>query len=189
MSESDREKWNRKHAANAQDCPPPPDWLARHFALLPCGTALDVATGRGAVAIELARLGWQVTAVDISDVAIRLAADAARVKGLDIRWITADLDAFDLPPSRFDLITVFYFLDRFRLPKQVIAALRPGGALLYETFTVDQLRIPSNHLKNPAHMLRPAELLDLFRPLRVRAYRETAMPDRAVASLLAEKKI
>lgn len=188
MSKADREKWDEKYVGTrVEPVVRPPDWLLAHLEILPLGRALDVATGHGHSAIELAWRGYAVTAIDISQVGIRIAAQSAARAGVTIDWVVADLDEFSLPPDRFDVITCFQYLERRRLPSEIMRSLRAGGMLLFETFTVDQLRVPNNHLKNPDHLLRPGELLALFPGLRVRAYRDVRLPDRALASLLAEK--
>jgi 2-polyprenyl-3-methyl-5-hydroxy-6-metoxy-1,4-benzoquinol methylase len=158
-----------------------------HLNRLPAGQALDLATGLGRCAVELARTGWNVTAVDISEVGIRIARRHADRLGAHVDWIVADLEHFLLPSRHFDVVTVFNYLDRTRLPGQIVRTLRPGGMLLFETFTLNQLQVPGNHLTNPDHMLRPGELLSMFPGLRVRAYRDVIEADRAVASLLAQK--
>jgi len=118
MSVSDREKWNSKYSAGTPKPAAPPEWLARHLAIAPRGSALDVATGRGAAAMELASHGLARHCPGRFDVGIRSAATQARGLGKQIDWIVADLDTFPLPVARFDLITTFYFLDRYRLPTQ-----------------------------------------------------------------------
>jgi 2-polyprenyl-3-methyl-5-hydroxy-6-metoxy-1,4-benzoquinol methylase len=158
-----------------------------HLNRLPAGRALDLATGLGRCAVKLARTGWNVTAVDISEVGIRIARRHADRLGAHVDWIVADLEHFLLPSRHFDVVTVFNYLDRTRLPGQIVRTLRPGGMLLFETFTLNQLQVPGNHLTNPDHMLRPGELLSMFPGLRVRAYRDVIEADRAVASLLAQK--
>lgn len=158
-----------------------------HLNWLPRGRAVDLATGTGSSAIELARRGWTVTAIDISEVGIGIAAKPAKRLGIHIDWIIADLDDFRLPPEQFDVITVFNYLDRDELPGNIVRSLPPGGMLLFETYTLGQLQVPGNHLKNPDFLLRPGELLMMFPGLRVRAYRDISQADRAVASLVAEK--
>jgi hypothetical protein len=67
----------------------------------------------------------------------------------------------------------------------MLSALRPGGWVVYETYTLEQLQFSSGP-RDPGHLLRPGELLAAFRGLRVVFYRE-AMEGRAVASLVARK--
>jgi SAM-dependent methyltransferase len=188
MSRRDQQRWNAKYAKWAAGTDLSPNqWLIEHIDLLPKGRALDLATGTGHSAIELARRGWQVTAIDVSPAGLRLAQQAAERLGVSVSWIAADLDVYPLPSDHFDVITVFHYLDRDRLPHEIVRALRPGGMLVYETYTLEELRLPNAHLTNPAHALRPGELLSLFSALRARRYRDVVLTDRAVASLVAEK--
>src|ERR1700751_5073476 len=54
------------------------------------GRALAVGCGEGADAIWLAQQGWTVTAIDVSDVALRRARDAADLAGTSVEWISGD---------------------------------------------------------------------------------------------------
>ena len=85
MSDTDRRRWDARHAAAEDVVPLPPDVLRGREDLVPTGgRALDVACGRGAVALWLARRGLVVDAVDVSPVA--LAAAARRAADLPVRW-------------------------------------------------------------------------------------------------------
>jgi len=98
------------------------------------GTALDVACGEGADAIWLAARGWQVTAVDVSPVALRRAAQRADAAGADvaarITWQQADVRSWDPAPAQFDLVSSqFMHLPsavRAGAHKRLAAAVRPG---------------------------------------------------------------
>jgi SAM-dependent methyltransferase len=102
------------------------------------GAALDVGSGEGADAIWLAQRGWQVTAVDLSTVAIRRATAHAAQAGATtagrIEWLHADLADWDPGPARYDLVSAQYM----HLPAQMREALfrrlagsvTPGGTLL-----------------------------------------------------------
>ena len=72
------------------------------------GSALDVGTGEGADAIWLAERGWQVTAVDISSVALGRGATQAHRLGAAIadriEWLQADLTEWTPPVAGFDLV-------------------------------------------------------------------------------------
>ena len=190
MSGKDRERWDEKYLAQAVPLQLLPNrWLLDHVAMLPRGRALDLATGLGHSAIELARRGWDVTALDISLEGLERARRLAEQHGAQVQWVLGDLDHPPLPSRVFDLVTLFYFLDRDKLPSRIARSLRPGGLLFVETYTLDQLRIPGNHLRNPHYLLRPGELLALFDRLHVLDYREVTLEDRAVASIVAESPL
>jgi SAM-dependent methyltransferase len=103
---------------------------------LPPGAALDAGCGEGGDAIWLATLGWQVTAVDFSAVALDRGAAAARSRGVGdrITWTAADLHEWTPPQERFDLVTAHYLhsrgADRAALFEGLAAAVAPGGTLL-----------------------------------------------------------
>jgi len=99
------------------------------------GTALDVGSGEGADAIWLAQRGWQVTAVDISQVALDRAAQEAAAAGIEgISWRAADVLTWDPAPERYDLVSAQYIHlpgeARMALHRRLAAAVAPGGTLL-----------------------------------------------------------
>jgi hypothetical protein len=88
------------------------------------------------------------------------------------------------------VIVVSHFLDRSLAPA-IIAALRPGGLLFYQTFS--RVAVTDRGPEDPAFRLAENELLELFKPLKVRIYREegrlgdTSQGWRDIAMLVAEK--
>ena len=103
------------------------------------GTALDLGTGQGRNAIYLAGEGWDVTGVDISDVAVEQAKKNAAARGVKMQVVEADLDTFEFGTERWDLITSFYMHSwhqnsKTDIPTRIYNALRPGGLLVMETF-------------------------------------------------------
>jgi SAM-dependent methyltransferase len=130
MSEADRRCWDARHAVADDVLPLPPEALRGQEDLVPtAGRALDVACGRGAVALWLAERGLAVDAVDVSPVG--LAAGARRAGGLPVRWWVADLDA-GLPPGcagPYDVVVVQRFRDPALYPA-LVTALATGGLLV-----------------------------------------------------------
>lgn len=186
MSVSDRARWDAKYAGKTVPQELAPDeWLTRHVAGLRPGRALEVACGLGHNAVWLAMQGWQVDAVDVSPVGLSLAAELAARHGQSIHWIAADFDEFTAENGAYDLVVVFRFLDRRRLPGMIQAALRPGGLLIYETFHIAHLARPDSHIKNRAFALQPGELPLLFPEFAPVAFEERELPDRSVARLAA----
>lgn len=134
--------------------------LRRWLPQLPGGAALDVACGTGRNALLLAEHGWRVVGIDISPVALRIARTAAAEHGLKLDLLAANLEDWPLPAARFDLVCVFRFLDRPLCPR-FAAALKPGGVVIYETFTIDQRRYAGGP-RADAMLLQPGELPTLF---------------------------
>jgi len=92
-------------------------------------TAVDLAGGIGRHALWLAKRNWQVTVVDISEVAIRKLDQKTQQLGLTMNLFALDAKEYDFEPAYLDLVVMFYHLDRDICP-QVLAALRPGGFLI-----------------------------------------------------------
>ena len=164
----------------------PSAWFTWHAGVIrPQSRVLDVACGRGRHAIAAASLGAAVTAVDAD--AERIAAGRRAARGLPIEWARADLGTFPLPPRAFDVVMVFNYLDRSRMP-ELRETVKPGGYLLCETF----LEAQREHGWGPTsddHLLKPAELLRLVEPFEVILAREAldfvGGRPMAVASVLA----
>jgi SAM-dependent methyltransferase len=97
------------------------------------GKALDVGMGQGRNAIGLAEKGWSVTGIDISEVGVSKAMQAARDRGLKITGIIEDADKFDFGKEQWDLIAFIYAGGREEV-ERVRAALRPGGIVVVEMF-------------------------------------------------------
>lgn len=188
MSDDRRAVWDERHA-QAADPGRVPVVLTQFAALLPsAGQALDLACGRGAGALWLARRGLAVSAWDYSSVAIDRLRQAARSQGLAIDAQQRDVCSTPLPPDSFDLILVSQFLER-RLFDAIAAALKPGGVLCYQTF--GPASSGSQGPRNPEFRLASNELLRSFPALTVRAYLEpgdggaTDDPSRGLALLVA----
>jgi SAM-dependent methyltransferase len=123
----------------------PNDFLASNAEryLCPKGEILCLAEGEGRNAVFLARLGFRVTGVDSSAVGLEKARKLAEQHGVGIETVVADLGDFDLGAERWDGITSIWCHTppdlRARLHRSVVAALRPGGVLLLESYTPAQL--------------------------------------------------
>ena len=129
-----REDWNARYAQKELVWTAEPNRLfAAEVGNLQPGRALDVACGEGRNAVWLAERGWQVTAVDFSDVALAKAAELAAARGVEVEWVLDDVVAYE-PEPVFDLVAVLYL----QLPgdelapalRRAAAALAPGGTLV-----------------------------------------------------------
>jgi 2-polyprenyl-3-methyl-5-hydroxy-6-metoxy-1,4-benzoquinol methylase len=164
----------------------PARFLVENAGLLKKGRVLDLAMGHGRNALYLAAQGFEVEGVDLSTEAVQSALEQARALGIKLSAHVADLeDNYPLATSAYDIIICFNYLHRPLIPR-IKAGLRPEGMVVYETFIVEQARFGKP--KNPDHLLKHNELLDMFRDFRCLRYREGIIgPGKAVAGIVAEK--
>ncbi len=143
--------------------------------LVPAGTTvLDLATGSGRNALFFAARGHAVTAVDI---------DLSRLPAADnVERLQADLEdgsPWPLAGRRFGAAVVTKYLHRPLMP-DLLAAIEPGGVLLYETFMAGNERF--GRPANPDHLLKDGELLELVRgTFSVIAYEARLISEPAMA--------
>ncbi len=143
MSAEDRAKWNAKHRAGGHDRPS--EALARHLPRLTPGRALDLAGGTGANSEVLARAGFRVVLLDLSDEAIL----RARGRGFPV----VQGDALRLPfRGPFETIVVVQYLERSIAP-ELMRLLAPGGTLFCEQ---------PRHGLPERYVVRPGEFPRLF---------------------------
>lgn len=139
-SEGDRPRWSGR----------PNGRLVAEVADLSPGRALDVGCGEGADAIWLARRGWTVTAIDVSDLAVSRAREAAEVAGAGVEWVRGDALETPFPERSFELLSMQYPA----LPKAageaavrtLLDTVRPGGLLLAVYHDLDDEQ--SEHMKS-----------------------------------------
>lgn len=134
---SDEEFWDTRYRQSDQVWSGNPNAvLVREVTGLEPGSALDLGCGEGADAIWLARQGWRVTAVDISQVALdraaRYAAEADVAGRVD--WQRHDLGV-SFPAGTFDLVSAHFLhshgdMPRERILRTAASAVAPGGVLL-----------------------------------------------------------
>ncbi|MFB7592242.1 class I SAM-dependent methyltransferase [Streptomyces sp. NPDC056169] len=130
-----RAEWDSRYADRRQLWSGRPNGaLVAEVAGLTPGRVLDVGCGEGADAVWLARGGWDVTALEVSGVALERAAGHARDAGVAVRWVHATLTEAELPPASFDLVSAQYPA-LLRTPdaaaeRALLAAVAPGGVLL-----------------------------------------------------------
>jgi SAM-dependent methyltransferase len=128
------------------------------------GRALDVGCGEGADAIWLTKAGWRVTGVDVSEVALARAAQAATDAGVTIEWVHADVASMPAD-DRYDLVAVLYPALR-RSPgedaiRALLATVAPGGTLL----VVGHFPLDHEHARRHGF-----EIADYVQPPDVRAH-------------------
>jgi SAM-dependent methyltransferase len=166
---------------------PPSDWILRWQHLIPAGGhVLDVACGPGRHLYPLHAQGHRVTGVDRSPEALAALEPLAQA-GAEI--VQADIENGPWPFAgrQFNAVLVTHYLWRARLA-DIVAAVAPGGVLLYETFAQGNESVgkPSR----PDFLLAPGELLSVAQGLRVVAYEDGFIesPPRFVQRIAAVRE-
>jgi SAM-dependent methyltransferase len=152
------------------------------------GAAVDLGMGDGRNAVYLVLQGWQVTGVDLSDVAVGQAKQHAAAAGVKLDAVIDGLDHYDLGRSRWDLIALFYVhawyeSARPRSTERIREALKPGGLLVMEGFAGEE-----NFMFHTNQLLRDFDTLRILRYEDVEDEAEWAPGRRShLVRLVAEK--
>ena len=172
----DQARWDERYRAGRKVGGLVPDaWFVAQARHLRGGRTLDVACGRGRHTLWLARMGYQVDAVDISLEGLQQLAERLEQEGLDARvhLIHADLAIWRPDPATYDLILVSRYLNR-ELIASFGDALKPDGLVLYRTFHTDWARLHADFQRG--FLLQPGEFTILFRDWEWLAYEERRLP-------------
>jgi len=170
--------------AHVESVPDP--FLIEAADLLPPAHALDLACGPGRHALYLARLGWRVTAVDSSAVAIGLLRTQAAGLAIDARLADLERGEFVIAPNAYQLICDFLYLQRDLFP-QIREGVHPGGIFASAIHLVQADCEGTPH--NPDFLLHPGELRSLFDDWKVLFYSEGGDPGRSrrMARIIARR--
>ena len=130
-----REDWDRRYAGvESLWAAKPNRFLVAEVASLAPGRALDLACGEGQNSIWLASLGWTVTGIDFSSVAIEKAKARAAREGVAVEFLCRDLLDFHPDADAHELVLVFYIhippAGRRVVLERAAAAVAPGGTFV-----------------------------------------------------------
>ncbi|MCS7043676.1 MAG: class I SAM-dependent methyltransferase [Bryobacteraceae bacterium] len=138
------------------------------------GTAFDAGMGNGRNAVYLARKGWKVTGVDLSEAAVKKAREAAAQLRVDLDARVGDVETMALPRASYDLILCLYTEPlAVRAAKKFIDALKPGGLLVVEGRHVEALARAA--AQDTASGFHDNQLLNLYERLRILRYEDRPM--------------
>jgi len=189
--EADRIKWDARYGKEGYLFSfTPSRFLARSLericTLTPGRRALDIACGEGRNGIFLAQNGFEVTAVDISELGLAKGISRAAELGVRVNFVQADLETYRLQ-DRYDLILNFNFLLRPLIPLMV-RALRPGGVIVMETI----MSAPSlQGMHTRSYLLDQGELETLFPGAdgNILLFEEEQSGETPVARVIFQKQV
>ena len=156
--------WNSRYAepGYAYGTEPNAYLMSQKKYLKPGGKALAVGDGEGRNGVWLAQQGLDVLSVDASEVGLRKTQELAADRGIAIRTEKVDLTIWQWPEEKFDVVVAIYVHFppevRARMHRCMFEALKPGGVLILEAFTPEQLNYKSGG-PPVAEMLYTADML------------------------------
>jgi 2-polyprenyl-3-methyl-5-hydroxy-6-metoxy-1,4-benzoquinol methylase len=176
--------------ADAGFSPTPTAFLVDYVEDMKPGAALDVGMGQGRNALFLAAEGWDVTGMDISQVALDVALANAEKAGHNIRTVKASYESFDFGVNKWDLIVMVFAwapVSEQAFVAKLRTSLRPGGAVLFEHFC--------EPLAPMIRALKPNELKKYFAEFDIEFYEENQEtgdwggPGSHIVRLIARKSL
>ncbi|WP_433968042.1 class I SAM-dependent methyltransferase [Tunturiibacter gelidiferens] len=189
-TEEQRLHWDQKYQEEMPSLTKPDPFFLSAYkqfvedSFLNARAVLDLAGGLGRHALWLASRGWRVSVVDISEVAISRLHQTALQLDLPLDLFAIAATEYQFEPAKFDLIVLFYHLDR-SLCGKIMSALKPGGFLLCKT----SLRWGSDErsISTSTDPLERNEILSLVPDLRVMYHRERPVRDQGVVEFVGKK--
>ncbi|MCH8551143.1 MAG: class I SAM-dependent methyltransferase [Natronospirillum sp.] len=173
--------WNERYSTQEYAYGKEPNDFLRRTAddILP-GDVLCIGEGEGRNAVFLAQLGFNVTAVDLSEVGLAKAQRLAAERGVTITTIQADLADYVIEPGRWSaIVSIFCHLPpEIRLPlhRKVVAGLQPGGTLVYESYHPEQIERATGGPSDPALLPDLGQLREELSGLNMQCMQEMERP-------------
>ena len=190
----DRDQWNERYASKPilWEVDPSP-FLSGELGDRPPARALDLGAGEGRTAIWLADKGWDVTAVDFSDVAIekgRQRVEALQPSG-SVEWICANLVDFDPAGESYDLVLYLFIhlppVARRLVLRRAAATLVPGGMFLVVGY--DTTHVPTSQQGGRMeNRFSPDDIADDLRGLRIERAERLQVGDAVDAIVRAVRR-
>ena len=146
MFKSMNDFWNKKFSTDEYIYGTKPnEFLKDQLSKLKPAKILFVGEGEGRNAVYAAKAGWQVDAIDSSDVAMNKALSLAVQNNVSINYQLADIQAYDFPENYYDAVGLIFLHinenlgERDRLYQKLTASLKKNGTIIVELFSKNQL--------------------------------------------------
>lgn len=167
-----QDSWNERYSERELVWAAAPNqFLVSEVSDMEPGTALDLGCGEGRNAVWLAEQGWDVTAVDFSEIGIGKGRDMAADRGVQVEWVVADLNEYEPATASFDLVIDFYVHlppdQRRSLTTKVARAVAPGGTALIVGHDLTNLADGYGGPQDLAILHSPETIAPALAPLKV----------------------
>ena len=179
MSDSKKFRdWDDRYAASDYLFGTAPNDFLKTVAhqLAPNSQILCLADGEGRNGVYLAAQGHTVTAIDQSRVGLKKAKKLAQQKQVSVETIKADLAEYDIGVESWDcIVSIFFHIPsevRANIYPRIIAALKPGGSLILESYTPNQLNHKTGGPPTSDLMLTKDQLTQYFSEMNLEHLQE-----------------
>lgn len=150
MSDAWTDRWNERFS-NAEFVygELPNDYFREQIGKLPVGKILLPAEGEGRNGVYAARMGWQVSAFDISLKGKAKATKLAEKNNVTLDYQVGELHTLNYTPGQFDALALIYAhfpaAIRSNMHKGLREYVRKGGVVIFEAFSKNHLQYNSNN--------------------------------------------
>jgi len=170
--EAIREMWEERYSGEGYAYGTEPnEFFKQIIDELPVGRILLPADGEGRNGVYAATKGWDVFSLDFSSNARKKAVSLANAKGVHVHYLISDLFLYPYPSGRFDAIALVYVHmppeKRKQLHRHVIEAVKPGGTIILESFSKNQLRYASGGPRDESMLFSVHDLREDFNGLEI----------------------
>jgi len=159
--------WNNRYGAKDYAYGKTANDFLKKQKFVPGSQVLCLAEGEGRNAVYLAEQGHQVTMIDYSPEGIKKAKQLAKEKGVEINALCLDLSSYQIESNAWDAIVIIFghFPPEIRehLHAQIFKALKPGGQLVLEAYSKEQLQYKTGGPENLNMLYSETELKSDFK--------------------------
>ena len=172
MSHSAEEQWNQRYGGDEYFYGTEPnDFLREHIALIPGGPVLCIADGEGRNSVFVASLGFNTSSVDISSSGVNKTRLLAAARGVVVDAQVEDLAVFDVGVNKWSaIVSIFCHLPqvlRRDVHRRIADGLVPGGIVLLEAYTVNQIGRGTGGPQVPDLLMSEESLKEEFSGLEI----------------------
>jgi 2-polyprenyl-3-methyl-5-hydroxy-6-metoxy-1,4-benzoquinol methylase len=165
-----KEMWDQRYSEKEYAYGTEPNsFFKEQISLLKAGKLLLPAEGEGRNAVFAAKLGWDVTAFDISEAGRNKALELASANNVQIKYVVSSVEDFKFEENYFDAVGLIFahFPSEKRefYHKIIISLLKLGGTLIMEAFSKEQINFSSGGPKDLDMLYSEEDLKNDFRDL------------------------
>jgi cyclopropane fatty-acyl-phospholipid synthase-like methyltransferase len=162
-----KEMWNKRYSGNGYVYGTEPnEFFREQLSKLKSGKLLLPAEGEGRNAVYAAEKGWNVSAFDQSETGREKALALASAKNVQIIYSVSALDDVEYPKNSFDVIGLVFAHfpqdKREKYHKKLISFLKPGGTIILEAFSKEQINFESGGPKDTNMLYSATDLRNDF---------------------------